>query len=1182
MWMLEKEFWNRAKGRGFWTPPPKGGKDKGRGKSKSKSFRRRPPLEQRIANSACRICFRQGHWKAECPFKNKQPPSSSSSTTSPTPGAFAGVASVGDPGSWNVIGEDDDVPPPHSTFYVAEETCFTSWVQSHVSGFHGESHSKGNNLDIIRRLLTLPSRRKPIRPPPMMKSPLRDPLPKVTGEVHGFENSVEGANVVTTGSFGIVDLGASMSVIGENSWKNLFNLMPTAVQQQIRQAPCTVSFRFGNDSVVQGNLAVFIPIGSYWLKLIIVPSNTPFLIANSVFRKLGAVIDTESNQIHFRKLSCSIRITLSERKLYLLDLLDLILQANRQNVTAAATVGTKDILCTVMNADPSQINEEVSPSIGLSETKHSGSAPIMKPHSVRPEDHRSNKSCEPLLNVRDCHVDLQLGQPPSSFDVRSSAHGRNGQVPSNGLCGVGQGANQVRNSQEGDALQRSGEGCALHDLVHRDLSGKSKVGTPQVPTLCEAPCRGVGEDTTHPSQECCKALGEGQDQSGDYTTSVRVVRGRGELGSGDSATSGSGRTPTSNDADGECHGADLGTSERSEVQSELKGLADLSVVDPCTQAELFEQIHQIMSCENPSEVIDYNPEINLALTKNWVAEEMWNYMASQGFTSKHKHFSHIRSLLLEVYCSPDSELTNQAQQQGFAASRFGLRDGDLATFDGRRKLYDRLMQDLPRDIWMSPSCRAWCRWNIFNMCRSISSAQKVIQAREEDSIHLLLCDALFLFQQWRSPHCHAHLEQPEGSQMIHREELSTILATTDTARCDMCVAGQLRNPETGEFLKKGTQVLTTSAILSRALGQLRCTRDHIHCPVAGSYKDKSGKRQPLAQFTELYTRVFARKTIRMMQCSAQVCEPHFQNLANKEELHEAHAAETTEDNKRRRIGDKQPPPPSYEALYRKEALDKLLKVASEHAPKVGERHFFSGEIIQQLSEMFPKHQIVGAEVCKGADRRRVPFTGITKQESPLRLSIGTHRNEIGHFCDDDWENWTQLSRKNLIRNCPPSRMLITVFARPIALEPSPSPVQENADHKDVSASSQDRSKRSVDHDLLTEERHQKKVRVQRADDSPEISTEGKMPVAEHGPRFASLPETTQREIIKIHKNLGHPDNKLLQRVLKDQNWEPKIVDSIGDFHCPACFETQRPKLARPGHLSEPREFNDLVLIDGID
>ena len=90
-----------------------------------------------------------------------------------------------------------------------------------------------------------------------------------------------------------------------------------------------------------------------------------------------------------------------------------------------------------------------------------------------------------------------------------------------------------------------------------------------------------------------------------------------------------------------------------------------------------------------------------------------------------------------------------------------------------------------------------------------------------------------------------------------------------------------------------------------------------------------------------------------------------------------------------------------------------------------------------------------------------------------------------------------------------------------------------------------------------------------------------MPVAEHGPRFASLPETTQREIIKIHKNLGHPDNKLLQRVLKDQNWEPKIVDSIGDFHCPACFETQRPKLARPGHLSEPREFNDLVLIDGI-
>ena len=37
------------------------------------------------------------------------------------------------------------------------------------------------------------------------------------------------------------------------------------------------------------------------MKVIVVPSNTPFLIANSVFRSLGAANDTDANQIFFQK-----------------------------------------------------------------------------------------------------------------------------------------------------------------------------------------------------------------------------------------------------------------------------------------------------------------------------------------------------------------------------------------------------------------------------------------------------------------------------------------------------------------------------------------------------------------------------------------------------------------------------------------------------------------------------------------------------------------------------------------------------------------------------------------------------------------------------------------------------------------------------------------------------------------
>ncbi len=60
------------------------------------------------------------------------------------------------------------------------------------------------------------------------------------------------------------------------------------------------------------------------MKVIVVPSDTPFLIANSVFRKVGALIDTQKNIIHFRELQCSVPISLSDRRLYMLDLLEVI------------------------------------------------------------------------------------------------------------------------------------------------------------------------------------------------------------------------------------------------------------------------------------------------------------------------------------------------------------------------------------------------------------------------------------------------------------------------------------------------------------------------------------------------------------------------------------------------------------------------------------------------------------------------------------------------------------------------------------------------------------------------------------------------------------------------------------------------------------------------------------------
>lgn len=147
-----------------------------------------------------------------------------------------------------------------------------------------------------------------------------------------------------------------------------------------------------------------------------------------------------------------------------------------------------------------------------------------------------------------------------------------------------------------------------------------------------------------------------------------------------------------------------------------------------------------------------------------------------------------RADLLEVYCSQESALTGQATQKGLWAKRHGLSDGDLSTWEGRHRLYDRLLQLPPRNIWMSPRCKAWCRWNEFNQHKTKELANRIMTARQEDQVHLLLCDALFQFQTCRSRLCHAHVEQPVGSQMLYQEELAAVMDQSWIGRCDMCTA----------------------------------------------------------------------------------------------------------------------------------------------------------------------------------------------------------------------------------------------------------------------------------------------------------------------------------------------------------------------------------------------------------
>ena len=141
----------------------------------------------------------------------------------------------------------------------------------------------------------------------------------------------------------------------------------------------------------------------------------------------------------------------------------------------------------------------------------------------------------------------------------------------------------------------------------------------------------------------------------------------------------------------------------------------------------------------------YPVQRSSVVSSNWVFCEMMQYF------SQHSHNPvNSRSSLdfLEVYCSADSRLTSQCQQQGLRALRFGLKQGDLNTYEGRCQLY-KVLRSSPKHIWTSPKCKAWCKWSQFNANRSLEAAQRVCQAQEDEEVHLLLCAALFKLQAMR-------------------------------------------------------------------------------------------------------------------------------------------------------------------------------------------------------------------------------------------------------------------------------------------------------------------------------------------------------------------------------------------------------------------------------------------------
>ena len=152
-----------------------------------------------------------------------------------------------------------------------------------------------------------------------------------TTEQSAQRETAEMALFASQGTRGVVDLGATKTVIGSQLVPELLAGLDVETRKKVGRCRCNVTFRFGNQSTLNSTHALVLPVGRLMLKVAVVPGATPFLLSKTLLRAIQAVVDTGKRQLTSRVLGRSIPLQLSPSGLFLLDVNDLC----RQPQTAA-------------------------------------------------------------------------------------------------------------------------------------------------------------------------------------------------------------------------------------------------------------------------------------------------------------------------------------------------------------------------------------------------------------------------------------------------------------------------------------------------------------------------------------------------------------------------------------------------------------------------------------------------------------------------------------------------------------------------------------------------------------------------------------------------------------------------------------------------------------------------------
>ena len=1207
----------KVKFRGFW-PIQQGSKGKSRfggrgvkGKFSGKGTTRKT-LQQRILESNCRICGRKGHWKAECPQRGTASDSSKSSMPQ-VPTSFAqsqentslpdnlpleflqlpvNSLSIDEPGDELVFVSSvfRDNPKDRLMESLGKWTHYISQQDSSSLPMHARSEDSHQPV----RRATLASEDRESEGPILMS---------------GNASPSEVACFATHGSYGVVDLGATKTVIGSALLPDLINNLSSEVQQTLTRCSCSITFRFGNHGILQSSQALVIPIQGFLLKVAIVPGSTPFLLSNTLLRALGAVIDTEKKQLHAKTINRTIPLQLTAKGLFLLDINELAEPCHNGSLVETHVVSDAKQPPETAPSESSQGSLGLDKRLSRSEDSHNHDEGNPEKPLRHPESILCPKPIATGFRVPSvCSQHVQFGSPTSE-----TAHASRDRITRHESIQPGTNgcmSDRFRKSPSWAIIPRGmDQRPKLGEVVCQPLSGIEQHQTQDVHPLREPTC---GESRTGRSNDCSHT---------DHrrASSKSSLKGQWEVMPQDGCQ---GQSPSDNRVSTRSaitgrvvqrsrglHASAAGVGGRvpgcstSGIQDAAHGECD--VTGHCSLGADHDHREGFdTSREQVSEGIDeHGAFLNAGdICSDLCGESLSNVVVDRERNKENKFFQHMvrkieaelfeayknhdgsskpRYHLFEVFCGPQSQLTHQAQQLGFRSARYGYAQCDLQSSTGRQKLFRDLVSNRPENIWLSPTCGPWSKWSNLNGSKSLQAWEQLHEERLRHIEQIAL--GIVLLRHQRLAGSHFHWEQPQGSLMFRLPFLTETFFYLQAVDFEMCKAGNLRDPQNHLPMRKAMTVLTTSQRLVDKLKGYRCRGDHQHQVLEGQTVYR-GERVNRTAFSENYPRKFARI---VAQTVCKIQKPKELPYLMEESAYMNNSTDTTEPSGKRRRTSQQARLKMSRTLEAtqvpwgkrlrltgktttpKEAItqwEEVFDLVNKFLPRVGKKVVNDEGILQKVRGLVADKDVRYLVACRGSSRTMEPPQHITLGEAPYRKSIFTSRDDDQIRVEEQWEPWEELAKRQLVRPSHASHINITMFACNPVKAPEVSDSQSAATTRvaDPADSSSPANPSVLQRDgSLTESQHCDLTNPKQ----PEV--------------FRNLPRDEQSALIRCHKNLGHPSPERLSTVLRQQGYRSEVVRAALGYQCSVCQAGVQPKGQRPSTLRDEMDFNDRVSIDGI-